>query len=246
MSCPRADPSSQTSSVSKRGASASEPSTNLTSFGGLANSVRIDVVVLAVVRNPNRLHLELLRVAVAVAANRDRRTDRDHAGLQARVLRAVRRRQRDVPGLTLVVDDLHRAVRAREIDVRLYLARDFALLLLLARPTVMSGRLNSKEPQSGTGQSDQPMFAHDCLLCCPSRDGTSNRRRGEPSKWGLFLSQLSAAAGVTVGAAGLGLSTSRRLNWCCSKTKLTTACRQTVDTESHQTSSRWKPGCEDS
>src|SRR5690349_11171771 len=61
----------------------------------------------------------------------------------------------------------------------------------------------------------------------------------------LLTGQLSAGAGVMGGAAGRGASTSRRLNCCCSKTKLTAAWRQTVATESHQTSSSWKPGRED-
>src|SRR6185436_10604092 len=158
MSCPRAEPSSQTSSGSKREPPASQP---------LADAVRINVVVLAVVRDADGLHLELFRVAIAIAADRHRRADRDHAGLQPRVLRARRRRQRDVPELSLVVDDLHRAVRAREIDVRLQLARDLALLLLLAGPAVVGGSLNPKEPQSGAGQSNQPTYAHDCLLDIP-------------------------------------------------------------------------------
>src|SRR6185436_12478406 len=125
------------------------------------------VVVLAVVRDPDGLHLETLRIAVAIAADRHLRTDWDHAGLQARVLRARGRRQSDVPDLTLVVDDLHRAVRTREVDVSLHRACDFALLLLLAGPAVVGGSLNPKEPQSGAGQSNQPTCAHDCLLDIP-------------------------------------------------------------------------------
>src|SRR5690349_18300687 len=62
----------------------------------------------------------------------------------------------------------------------------------------------------------------------------------------LLDGQLSAGATETGGAAGAaGRSTSRRLNCCCSKTKLTTACSQTVATESHQTWSRWNFGCDD-
>src|SRR6185436_11030063 len=153
MSCPRAEPSSQTSSGSK-----SEPSQPL------ADAVRIDVVVLAAVRDPDGLHLETLRIAVAIAADRHRRADRDHAGLQARVLRACGGRQRDIPDLALGVDDLHRAVRTCEVDVRLQLAGDLALLLLLAGPPVVGGSLNPKESQCRAGQSNQPTYAHDCLL----------------------------------------------------------------------------------
>ena len=87
--------------------------------------------------------------------HRDRRTHRDHTGLQPRAFRARSRRERDVPHLTLVVDDLHRAVGAREAHIRLQLARELELVGLLTGPTVMSRCLQRNEPQTGARQTNE-------------------------------------------------------------------------------------------
>src|SRR5689334_20072967 len=120
MSSPSSEPCSQTSNASKRRRIAYE-----------LRAIRIDVVVLAVVRDADRLDLELLRIAVAIADDLHLRPDGDDAGLEAGILCARGRRQSNVPHLALVVGDLHRGMRTGQTHVGLHRARDLGLFGLL-------------------------------------------------------------------------------------------------------------------
>ena len=79
----------------------------------------------------------------------------------------------------------------RNFTVNLPIANSEAILKRLEDAGVV---ITAKEPKSGTGQSNQPTCAHDCLLNCPSKDGTSNGRRGEPreSYWRVSFRQALA------------------------------------------------------
>src|ERR1043166_8718215 len=140
-----------------------------------SGAIRIDVVALAVHRDPLGLHFVLLEVAVAMAVRGHLRADGEHAVFYAGGRRPRRRRERERPLVAFGVLDHHGRGRPGEAHRFADSPADFEFFVEVTAPTVMRQRA-LRQQQCDRSNRDKHQLLHATLLTFSLAAGPHPRR----------------------------------------------------------------------